>query len=479
VIRITSKHGSSIPSCVAFARNTVLVGEPAWRQLATNPENSVYNIKRLIGRRATDKHITTNAKHYPFKVTTNDQNKVVVRVNFNDKGQEFTPEEVTSKILKAAKEAAESYLSERVTNAVITIPGYFDEAQRKSTVDAAHLAGLNVLALLSDSTATAIARYTLEVSRQEIERNVVIVQMGSGFFCVAVVTVDDFIFDVKAVSGKKNFGGAEFDNQLVSYFVEYIKKEYNKDITGDLKAMRRLTDACERAKITLDYSTQASIDLESLFDGIHLNKTISRSKFEELIMEHVKGLLKHISKALSYAKIEKTKVEDILLIGASTGTPILKQHVQDFFNGKPLNHLVNPLRANAYPVYGAAIQAAIINCQHAQKFTDSVILDVFPYSISVQLEGDLRALFPRNATIPCKFSMHVGTKFDNDATLVINVMQNLKFVGKVVIHSLAPRPRGSVVVVCFDINRNGILCVTVNGSTYRRRMLAVQFERSQ
>merc|ERR1712002_268240 len=342
------------PSYVAFTDTERLIGDPAKNQVAINPANSIFDAKRLIGRKFTDSAVQSDMKHWPFKVT-NVSGKPKLKVEYKNETKTFTPEEISSMVLTKMKETAEAYLGQDVKDAVVTVPAYFNDSQRQATKDAGVIAGLNVLRIINEPTAAAIA-YGLDKKVGQ-ERNVLIFDLGGGTFDVSLLTIEEGIFEVKSTSGDTHLGGEDFDNRMVNHFVTEFKRKHKKDITPNKRAVRRLRTACERAKRTPSSSTQANIEIDSLFEGIDFYTSITRARFEELCADLFRGTLEPAEKSMRDAKMGKDQVHDIVLVGGSTRIPKIQKLLQDFFNGKELNKSINPDEAVAY---GAAVQAAIL-----------------------------------------------------------------------------------------------------------------------
>ncbi|KAK7905099.1 hypothetical protein WMY93_017706 [Mugilogobius chulae] len=358
------QHGKDHPSYVAFTDTERLIGDAAKNQVALNPSNTVFDAKRLIGRRFDESTVQADMKHWPFKVV-NDSGKPKIRVEYKGEDKTFSPEEISSMVLVKMKEVAEAYLGHKVSNAVITVPAYFNDSQRQATKDAGVIAGLNVLRIINEPTAAAIA-YGLDKGRSG-ERNVLIFDLGGGTFDVSILSIDDGIFEVKATAGDTHLGGEDFDNRMVNHFVEEFKRKHKKDISQNKRALRRLRTACERAKRTLSSSSQASIEIDSLFEGQDFYTSITRARFEELCSDLFRGTLEPVEKALRDAKMDKGQIHDVVLVGGSTRIPKVQKLLQDFFNGRDLNKSINPDEAVAY---GAAVQAAILSGDTSEKVQD-------------------------------------------------------------------------------------------------------------
>merc|ERR1712072_469547 len=344
------------PSYVAFTDTERLIGDAAKNQVALNPSNTIFDAKRLIGRKFNDDTVEKDKKLWPFQVV-NDNTKPKVEVEYKYEKKVFSPEEISSMVLTKMKETAEAYLGQSVKDAVITVPAYFNDAQRQATKDAGVIAGINVLRIINEPTAAAIA-YGLDKKKQSSqEKNILIFDLGGGTFDVSILSIDDGVFEVKSTAGDTHLGGEDFDNRMVEHFVKEFQRKHKKDICGNKRALRRLRTACERAKRTLSASAQANIEIDSLFEGIDFYTSITRARFEELCADLFRGTLDPVEKALRDAKMDKASIDDIVLVGGSTRIPKIQKLLQDFFNGKELNKSINPDEAVAY---GAAVQAAIL-----------------------------------------------------------------------------------------------------------------------
>ena len=342
------------PSYVAFNETERLIGDGAKNQASMNPTNTIFDAKRLIGRKFNDSTLQSDMKHFPFSVV-NQGDKPVIEVEYKGEKKVFQPEEISSMVLIKMKEIAESYIGEEVTEAVITVPAYFNDSQRQATKDAGAIAGLNVLRIINEPTAAAIA-YGLD--KKSEEKNVLIFDLGGGTFDVSLLSIDDGIFEVKATAGDTHLGGEDFDNLLVKYFTEEFKRKYKDDISENKRSIRRLKTACERAKRTLSSSNTASIELESLYDGKDLFSSITKARFESLCMNLFNRCLEPVTKVLQDSGFSKSQVDEIVLVGGSTRIPKVQELLSSYFNGKELNKGINPDEAVAY---GAAVQAAILS----------------------------------------------------------------------------------------------------------------------
>ncbi|XP_040364950.1 heat shock cognate 70 kDa protein-like [Rosa chinensis] len=493
-IIVNDQGNRTTPSCVAFTDTELLVGEAAFNQVVRNPNNSIFDAKRLIGRKFGDTSVQSDKKLWPFKVVEGPDDKPMILVTHKGKEKQCAAEEISSMVLAKMREIAEAYLGSTVKNAVITVPAYFNNSQREATKKAGISAGLNVMRIINEPTAAAIAYGLDKKAGWYSKRNVLIFDLGGGTLDVSLLTIGDGIFEVKATAGDTHLGGEDFDTKMVNYCVEEFKRKHNLDVSGNIRNLRRLRNACDRNEMVLSsFTTTTDIEIECLHQGIDFCVTFTRAKFEQLNLDFFNKCMEPVEKCLEDAKMDVGSVHDVVLAGGSSRIPKVQQLLQNVFKGKELCKSINPDEAIAY---GAAVQAAVLTGGNLHgKLQDFTLMDIAPLSLGVEstdttdphnFKQFMNVAIPRNSRIPIRKKMMLGTLHDNQLSVGFPVYEGESriakqnnFLGQFSLHGIPPGPKGKARFdVCFDIDANGILSVSAEDmSTGQKKGIPINCDR--
>nr|CBM69254.1 heat shock protein 78 [Neobenedenia melleni] len=485
---IANEQGNRItPSYVAFTEDgSRLIGDSAKNQLTTNPRNTIFDVKRLIGRKWTEEATQKDIKHFPFSVIEKNE-KPNIYVKVGEESKEFAPEEISAMVLSKMKEVAEAYLGKKVTHAVVTVPAYFNDAQRQATKNAGTISGLTVLRIINEPTAAAIA-YGLDKKNKEKakgkERQVLVFDLGGGTFDVSLLTIDEGVFEVVATSGNTHLGGEDFDQRVIDHFIGVFNKKKGKDISKNARAVQKLRREVEKAKRALSSAHSTKVEIESLIDGEDFSETLTRAKFEELNNDLFLSTLEPVKKVIQDAKIEKAGIDDIVLVGGSTRIPKIQALVKEFFDGREPNTGINPDEAVAY---GAAIQGSVLSGDSSTG--DLLLLDVCPLTLGMELEGGVMAkIISRNTPIPTIKRDTFTTVHNNQQTVMTAVYEGERpmvkdnhFLGQFELTGIPPAPAGMPQIeVTFEIDANGILKVSAEDkATGNKRHIVIRNDKDR